>query len=189
MKHINLRKKQGYKKIFCNNFCTNRYYHEGKVKIINCDYCAKEFSKNAKHILRHKNSFCGKSCATRYKNEHTSSGHRRSKLELYLEKELLYLYPNLPIVFNDRQTIMSELDIYFPSLKLGFELNGIYHYQPIYGQKKLQYVQDNDKRKYQACLQKNISLYVFDTSQDKRFTEKQSNKYLKSIIDIVNSKI
>jgi len=43
------------------------------------------------------------------------------------------LYPDLVIHFNKKDAINSELDIYIPSLKLAFELNGIFHYEPIFG--------------------------------------------------------
>ena len=58
------------------------------------------------------NNFCSKSCATKYNNAHKTKGTRVSKLELYIQSQLLKLYPNLLFLFNDRTAINSELDIY-----------------------------------------------------------------------------
>ena len=84
-----------------------------------------------------KNNFCSRSCSATFNNKNKTYGTRRSKLEVFLEKELIKLYPDLLFHFNRKDTINSELDIYIPSLKLAFELNGIFHYEPIYGDNKL----------------------------------------------------
>jgi hypothetical protein len=74
------------------------------------------------------------SCSTNLTN---FLGYNRSKLEIYLEQELIKLYSTLEIHFCRSDTIGSELDIYIPSLKLAFEINGIFHYKPIFGEDKL----------------------------------------------------
>ena len=76
--------------------------------------------------------FCNHSCAATYNITHKTVGTRRSKLEVWLESQLRELYPNLTLLPNDKTAINSELDFYFPELKLAFELNGIFHYEPIY---------------------------------------------------------
>ena len=134
------------------------------------------------------NSFCSLSCAAKYNNTHKTNGNRRSKLEKYLEEKLIQLYPNIEILFNNKEAINSELDVYFPSLKLAFELNGIFHYEPIYGSEKLNRIQNNDNRKFQACLENEIELCIIDSSQQKRFNESTSEKYLKIIVDIIELK-
>jgi len=70
-------------------------------------------------------------------------------------------------------------------LKLAFELNGIFHYEPIYGPKKLSSIQNNDHRKFQACAEAGISLCIIDTSGQTYFKESTSQKYLDIIISIV----
>lgn len=82
-----------------------------------------------------------------------------------------------------------SLDIYIPSLKLAFELNGIFHYKPIFGNDKLTKTQNNDNKKLQACLEQNIELCVIDVSSQKYFKQNTSQKYLDIIIDIIKQKI
>ena len=135
------------------------------------------------------NNFCSQSCAATYNNTHKTTGNRRSKLEKYIETELIKLYPDLEIRFNCKDTINSELDIYIPSFKLAFELNGIFHYEPIYGQDKLNQIQNNDNRKFQACLEQGIELCLIDVSNQKYFKEQSSEKYLIIIKSIINQKI
>ena len=91
-------------------------------------------------------------------------------------------------MFNDKQTINSELDIYIPSLKLAFELNGIYHYEPIHGQHKFNQIQNNDNRKFQACLENNIELCIIDSSGLKYNKPEKFKKYFDIIKAIINSK-
>jgi alpha-amylase/alpha-mannosidase (GH57 family) len=99
------------------------------------------------------------------------------------------MYPDLEIHFNHKDIINSELDIYIPSLKIAFELNGIFHYEIIYSSDQLTKIQNNDNRKYQACIDKGISLCVIDTSKQKQFKEKTSKIYLDIITSIINGPI
>jgi hypothetical protein len=137
----------------------------------------------------HKRSFCSSSCAATYNNTHKTQGYRRSKLEVWLEDQLKLMYPDLEIHFNHKDIINSELDIYIPSLKIAFELNGIFHYEIIYSSDQLTKIQNNDNRKYQACIDKGISLCVIDTSKQKQFKEKTSKIYLDIITSIINGPI
>ena len=78
---------------------------------------------------------------------------------------------------------------YLPKLNLAFELNGIFHYEPIFGESKLDRIQNNDNRKFQACLENGIELCIIDTSSQKYFKEKSSQKYLDIITNLVDSKL
>lgn len=172
-------------KLYCSTECfisTNR-----TKKTVICKQCGAEFLKKESQIKKFPNHFCCSSCAAIYNNTHKTKGTRRSKLEQYLEKELPLAYPSLDFKFNQKDAINSELDIYVPSLKLAFELNGIFHYEPIYGAEKLSQIKNNDDRKFQACLEKGISLCVIDSSKQVYFTEKSSKKYLDIICNIINA--
>jgi len=170
---------------YCSVNC--RYKSSDTRILINCKQCNKQFKRQKSEII--KNNFCSKSCSGTYNNTHKTKGYRRSKLEKYIEIELIKLYPNLKILFNDNKVINSELDIYMPSLKLAFELNGIFHYEQIFTQEKFFRTQNNDKRKFQACVEQDIELCVIDTSQQKYFKELSSQKYLLIITTIINKKI
>jgi len=96
---------------------------------------------------------------------------------------------NLEIHFNRKDAIGSELDIYIPSLRLAFELNGIFHYEPIYGQSKLDQVQNNDVSKSKLCHEAQIDLCVIDTSHQKYFKPKTSQIFLDIVVSIVNGRL
>jgi len=171
---------------YCSKDCKNK--SQLTKEKVNCKQCNIEFYKIPAEIKRRPNHFCSKSCAAKYNNTHKTHGHTRSKLEVWLENELTLLYPNLHVDFNKRDTINSELDIYIPSLKLAFELNGIYHYEPIHGSKTLARMKNNDQRKFQACAEQKISLCIIDTSEQTYFKESTSKKFLNIINEIISSK-
>jgi hypothetical protein len=105
-----------------------------------------------------------------------------------LQQKLPKLYPDLEFHFNRKDAINSELDIYIPSLQLAFELNGIYHYEPIHGEEKLNQIQNNDNRKFAACIENNISLCIIDASIMKNFKEHKANDFLNIIKNVINQK-
>ena len=116
-------------------------------------------------------------------------GNRKSKLEFYLEEQLPLLFPNLEFHFNRKDAINSELDIYIPTIRLAFELNGIFHYEPIYGENKLNQIKNNDNRKFQACLEQNIELCIIDTSKLIYFKKENADPFLEIVKEIINKKI
>jgi len=158
---------------------------KNKVKL-NCLNCNVIFYKYPNQYKKRKNHFCSKSCAASYNNKHKTKGTRRSKLEIWLEQQLTKQYSDLEILYNNNKIIGSELDIYIPKLKLAFELNGIFHYEPIYGDKKLNQIQNNDSNKFELCQEQNISLCIIDTSKQIYFKEKTSKKYFNIICEIIN---
>lgn len=121
-------------------------------------------------------------------NKHKTTGTRRSKLEIYLEEQLTILYPNLQIDYNKKDAIGSELDIYIPSLNLAFELNGIFHYEPIFGINKLNQTQINDQNKFKSCIENKIDLCIIDTSFQQKFKINTSKKFLDIIANIINQR-
>jgi len=171
---------------YCSRKCQRTTLN--KSSVVNCFQCNKEFNKKLSQVKKSNNHFCSRSCAVTYRNTHKSTGTRRSKLEIWLEEQLSLLYPNLIFDFNRKDAINSELDIYIPSLKLAFELNGIFHYEPIYGSDKLNQIQNNDNRKFQACIENSIELCIIDTSSLVNFKPLKAKKYLDIIVNIINQR-
>lgn len=171
----------------CSRECSSKHYT--KSQEVQCKQCLKTFIKMQNQIKQSPNHFCSRSCAAIYNNQHKTRGIRRSKLEIWIEEQLKLLYPNLEIHYARKDAINGELDIYIPKLQLAFELNGIFHYEPIYGQEKLDQTINNDKRKFQACLERQIELVILDTSREKYFKKSASQKYLDIIVNIINNKL
>lgn len=171
---------------FCSRQCI--YGSQKSGKLTNCKLCDVGIYIRNAMIKLDKNRFCSQTCSAIYNNKHKTHGTRRSKLEVWLEEQLVLKYPDLEIHFNRRDTINSELDFYIPSLKLAFELNGIFHYEPIYGADKLLRTQNNDNRKFQACIERGIELCIIDSSSQKYFKKETSQKYLDIITNVLESK-
>lgn len=171
---------------YCSRKCIGNS-QMNKHKVV-CKNCNTEFEKTPSQVKKFPNHFCSRSCAVTYNNTHKTTGTRRSKLEVWLEEQLVILYPTFSFDFNKKEAINYELDIYIPSLKLAFELNGIFHYEPIYGQNKLDQIQNNDQRKFAACAEKGISLCIIDTSMFKHFKPLKAQKFLDIIINVINQR-
>lgn len=172
---------------FCSRKCL--YAHQVTSVEVQCLQCGVSFSKLLNQTKKSPNHFCGHPCSARYHNAHKSTGTRVSKLELWIQRELPKLYPNLEFHFNRRDAIKGELDIYTPSLRLAFELNGIFHYEPIYGPEKLLGIQSNDMRKFQACLEHGVELCILDVSRMTNFKESGALKYLQIIKHVLDQRL
>ena len=164
----------------CSTKCSSDLQKKLHLEVRECILCFKEFSaKNGDP-----KKFCNSSCAATYNNTHKTKGTRVSKLERYLQ-EVLPLRHSIEFKFNSKEEINSELDIYIPSLKLAFELNGIFHYEPVYGQDKLDKIINDDKLKFKACHEAGISLCVIDTTSQKKFTAESSSVFVVLIEQII----
>lgn len=168
---------------FCSRECSSKF-HYTTVECI-CKQCGAKTNKTPSQLKKVKNVFCKQSCAAIYSCAHKTKGTRRSKLEVFIEGKIKETYGNDFALFNDKTTINSELDIYIPSMKLAFELNGIFHYEPIYGKGKLDSIQNNDNRKFQACIENEISLCIIDSSKFTYFKEAKALEYFNIIVDII----
>lgn len=179
---------------FKGNFCGKK-----RCKVILatetliCSQCKTPFPRSTNRVNRFQRKlgnqpFCSLSCCATYNNQHKTKGNNVSKLEKWLQEQLTVSYPNIQFQFNHRDAIKAELDIYLPDFKLAFELNGIFHYEPVFGQKSLKQRQNNDQRKMLACAEQGISLCVIDTSKQKMFKPSTSIIYLDIIKDIINKK-
>lgn len=187
--HKSFQRPKGWS-IKTQKYCSNNCKYQSQFRLIEktCKTCGKIFFRQPKEIKKNKFSFCSYSCSAKYWNKNKTSGTCRSKLEHWIENNLKKIYPNEKIIFNNQKILGLELDIYFPHLKLAFELNGIFHYEPIFGNEKLQKTISHDEQKFKLCREKKISLCIIDTTVQKHFTEKSSQKFLDIITKIVEDK-
>lgn len=106
-------------------------------------------------------------------------------MEIAIGEKLKTDYPNLRVVLNDKAAIDSELDFYFPQLRFAIELNGIVHYEPIYGQDTFKRIRNNDSQKSIVCAAKGIELAVIDISGIKKVTPQSVEKCYSIVKDLV----
>lgn len=182
----NLDKKHGWRQ-FCSREC--QWLGQDKKKKLNCTCCGKTFIKRASQMKKSNNHFCSRSCSASYSNKNKTKGIRRSKLEAWLESQLYIIYPELEIHYNRKDAIDTELDIYIPLINLAIELNGIFHYQAIYGDDKLSQIQANDRNKIQACYKNKIELHSIDTSSFNHFKIDKAQDYLQIVTQLIDNKL
>lgn len=175
--------------LFCSNTCKGVFKTNLKTIKTRCEQCDKQTVKKKNQYEKFKHSFCSSSCSATFNNTNKKYGTRRSKLEVYLEEQLTTLYPTLEILYSNKETIGSELDIYIPSLKLAFEIQGIFHYEPIFGQEKLDQIQKNDLLKVMKCREKDIELISINCSKQKNVTTETNQPFLKLIISIIDNSL
>ncbi len=77
-----------------------------------------------------------------------------------------------------------EIDIAISDLNLGIEWNGIVHFKPIYGQDKLNKIQQRDREKLTIAENKGISLIVIS---DLVSTESRLKEAFAQISKIIRS--
>jgi len=105
---------------------------------------------------------------------------------MFIEPRLIEYYPKLEIEFN-KKTIGSELDIYIPELSLGFEINGAFHYDIIFGERVLEHTQRNDAEKRNLCKKAGIKLVEIDARRAGGYvTKKLGWKYLRMIMEEID---
>lgn len=181
--------KHGTKNVYCSKKCMGLKDRELGNTQVSCKNCNKIFLKHNNQIKRSLNHFCSSSCSGTFTNANKIKGTRVSKLEIFICEKLTTLFPLLEIHYNRKDTINSELDIYIPSFKLAIELNGIFHYEPIYGADQLSKIQNNDNRKIQACIERGIEFCIIDVSKIKYFKESTSLPILEIIENLIKNKL
>jgi hypothetical protein len=90
--------------IYCSDEC---YYLSRKTSLLNdkpCSNCGISFERRPSETGKSKsgNLFCSQSCSATFNNKNKTHGNRRSKLEIWLEEQLITLYPKLQIDFNKK---------------------------------------------------------------------------------------
>ncbi|KKN52817.1 hypothetical protein LCGC14_0608630 [marine sediment metagenome] len=148
--------------IFCSRLCSNKYNTQVNTITTNCGNCNKKVIRHNSQAKKSKSGkcFCSKFCAATY-NYKFKKKSRRSKIEAKFYNLLVKEFPNLNILPNDKNMLDGlEVDIAIPSLKLAIEWNGIVHFKPIYGQQKLDKIQNKDAKKLKIAVNKNINLIV-----------------------------
>lgn len=168
---------------FCSFSCAKQYRNRKRQLILSCTNCNKVIKKAKSTITE--NNFCSQSCSAIYNNANKEHGTRISKIEKFIQVKLLEDFKNIIFHFNNKLAIKSELDIYIPELLLAFEINGVFHYKPIYGFDKLQKIKNNDIKKEQLCNDAGINLIVINCLNLKKFTEIDALPYYKSIKEII----
>ncbi len=177
--------KAGYTSGFCSRNCGNKFkFNQVSTQ---CKECQVPIMVRHYQKTHYKHNFCSYSCSAKYRNKHKTTGTIRSKLEIWLEAQIKQNYPDTIMIPNDRKLLGGlEIDFYFPVLKFGIELNGITHYEPIYGIDRLTRSLDSDKRKMSLCQEKGVELAVINVSQFKYFTDTCRETTWKEIENILS---
>lgn len=175
------------KNLFCSMKCYGSF--NSGLLTVNCKNCTKLFHKKPSEINKTKNNFCCKSCAATFNNKNKTYGTRRSKLEKLIETNILKYFPKLNFICNDKIAIGSELDFYFPDKNLAIQINGILHFQPIYGEKKLSRIQELDQEKRKICQEKHIRLFELNCQNDKYLNKKIQNLRWEEIREILAEEV
>lgn len=145
---------------FCNVECKRAY--ETKSIEVPCAECGTPATHKQAELRKSKsgNSFCSKSCAVTWNNRQKRKS-RRSSCEVLLLDLIRNEFPDLRVLANDKTMLDGlEVDIAMPDISLAVEWNGVVHYQPIYGQQKLDRIQEIDAKKQEIARSKGISLIV-----------------------------
>lgn len=145
------------------------------LKTISCAYCKKPTTNKI---------YCSRLCQS--KQTSINKGTQRSTFEINLQKYLRKKYPDINFVFNSRELLKLELDVYIPKLKIAFELNGPFHYENIGD--NLEQVQKYDEIKKIKCARRGIELFSIDTRKLYR-TNIGESFYFKLIDRIIWTKL
>lgn len=183
LKHYNRNIKRN-----CRNLCQEciNAKKNSRLSCI-CEQCGKKFHKAPSAIKLTKHNYCSRSCAAYWRNSHKTTGFRRSKLECFLEAKINQCFPSLTVSCNNRSILGVELDFYFPDIRLAIEINGIVHYEPIYGFKTFERIQNADQQKIIKTSELGIELIIVPTVG--HFNRKHAECVWDSIHTIIVSRI
>ena len=195
-------------KNFCSRKCTAKYYAKFKRKTktvkpkriwakilnLNCSFCHKDLQRTSGEykLSKTKTFFCNKSCKTKYANAYQIIHKPRSRAEKLLVSLIKESFPVLEVQENIRNILPGrlEIDIYIPKLKLAIELNGPFHYLPIFGQEKLLKIKNKDLLKQIEISQLGLNLIIIDISKlnsrqsTDLFIKEYFSSHIKPIIEV-----
>lgn len=160
-----------------------------------CENCGKEFQREKRQMtssMLHevKRFFCTRSCNVSYNNKHKEYGDMRSSIEMWIETSIKRRWPNLEVHYNRKDAIEAELDIYVPSLRLAFEINGRSHYEPIWGQDVFQKTLLNDQAKAEECKERGIELIVVDAGKFSAIKgDPNFEKIVNSVMGVLSARV
>jgi hypothetical protein len=116
-----------------------------------------------------------------------------SKFEKYLLSALISkqykVQPHRKFLFPNSE---MSVDCYLPIERICIEINGVSHYQPVWGEEAFEKTKARDMLKVQQLLGENCSVIVINNEQSyhsKTIMEKTANALLKLIPQIVNQNI
>lgn len=177
------------KKHYCSVDCRNKGIKTSVL--LNCCECEKEIEVH-KYKIKNSNSgkhFCSKSCTGKYYTRNKTFGVNRSRFEEWVEDKLLKRYVDLEFDFNNKSETGYELDIFVPKLNIAFEINGITHYKPIYGEERLRRTKEIDFEKKVICESKGIDMIIVDVSSIRNWSPEKTKEHYDSICKIIDDKI
>lgn len=178
--------------VFCSRKCSALYQTDkpgtggrdrdpNKRKWLTCKQCGKIFERFVCSICS-EDVFCSQSCSAKYTNKYKRGS--KSKLEKWLGIKLKEL--KLPVLLNNREILNGyELDIYFPTKSLAFEIDGPWHRLPFNGIEHFEKIKHNDELKNKLCTELNIKLIRI--SNEAQFTEKIGEPILSNILQTYNT--
>jgi len=177
---------------YCSRKCRGLNQSLTKTFLTNCKTCGNNLlvknsvkTKAIKNGNNGENYFCNTSCAGKYNTTHKTKGIRRSKLEVYCYNRIINDFPQLLVNKPNELINYYELDIYIPFINLAFELQGIFHREPIYGQVKLESILARDLSKSNMCKWAGINLYAIQDTMA-HFTEKKAEEFFdKNILPLL----
>lgn len=172
-------------KNFCSSACNGEFYAETKIKKIElvCPVCKCIFLRRPCYINYkkrfHANLFCSRKC-TGYKLEKNITKikieypklKRRSQIEYFIEEKIKNNFSDLSVYYNGSY-YGYELDLYFPFYNISIELNGPFHYIPIYSEESLIYTINRDKIRAHLCFEHNVTLHTIKLGRTRSIKEKE----------------
>ena len=180
--------------IFCNHSCSAIYNNTKRKSSINvrevvkkqkppqfkvewkCPVCTTVLVLNKSEADKRK--YCSGRCRNKVNNMIYTGVVSKAEKKLYTR--LRSEFPHLEILQNNRKVLNGlELDLYIPSLQIGIEWNGIYHYKKVHRDNSYERIQSSDKKKELLCIELGINLIVV---KDLTSNKKQVDRLIEEVV-------